>query len=59
MSNTIWEHVIFQSDHDPDAIALWAVGTYLMDHWSRFPMLLIIFPERECGKTTSLEAIEV
>ena len=29
-----------------------------MDHWTRFPKLLVISPERECGKTTTLEAIE-
>ena len=29
-----------------------------MDHWTRFPKLLIVSPERECGKTTALEAIE-
>lgn len=58
LSETIRERVIFQSDHDPDAIALWIVGTYLMDHWSRFPKLLVVSPERECGKTTALETIE-
>ena len=58
ISQTIRDRVIFQSTHDPDAIALWIVGTYLMDHWTSFPKLLIISPERECGKTTTLEAIE-
>ena len=28
-----------------------------MDHWTRFPKLLIVSPEHECGKTTALEAI--
>jgi len=58
ISKTIRDRVIFQSEHDPNAIALWVVGTYLMDHWTRFPKLLVISPERECGKTTTLEAIE-
>lgn len=58
MSNTISQHVIYQSEHYPNVIALWAVGSYLMDHWSRFPKLLIVSPERECGKTTALETIE-
>ena len=39
-------------------ITLWIAVTYLMDHWTRFPKLLIVSPERECGKTTALEAIE-
>lgn len=56
---TIRKHVIFQSYHDADAIAVWLMGTYLMDHWSRFPKLLIVSPERECGKTTALQAIEL
>lgn len=56
---TIRKHVIFQSDHDADAIAVWLIGSYLMDHWSRFPKLLIVSPERECGKTTALQAIEL
>ena len=59
ISNTIREHVIFQSHHDADAIAVWIIGSYLMDHWSRFPKLLIVSPERECGKTTALQAIEL
>ena len=58
ISQTIRNRIIFQSEHDPNAIALWIVGTYLMDHWTRFPKLLVISPERECGKTTALEAIE-
>lgn len=56
---TIRKHVIFQSCHDADAIAVWLIGSYLMDHWSRFPKLLIVSPERECGKTTALQAIEL
>ena len=58
IARTIAERVIFQSTHDPDAITLWIAGTYLMDHWTRFPKLLVVSPERECGKTTTLEAIE-
>ena len=50
ISQTIRNRVIFQSEHDPNAIALWIVGTYLMDHWTRFPKLLVISPERECGE---------
>lgn len=58
ISQTIRDRVIFQSKYEPDAITLWIAGTYLMDHWTRFPKLLIVSPERECGKTTALEAIE-
>ena len=58
ISQTIRDRVIFQSEYEPDAISLWIAGTYLMDHWTRFPKLLIVSSERECGKTTALEAIE-
>jgi hypothetical protein len=58
ISQTICDRVIFQSKYEPDAITLWIAGTYLMDHWTRFPKLLIVSPERECGKKTALEAIE-
>ena len=58
ISQTIRDRVIFQSKYEPDAISLWIAGTYLMDHWTRFPKLLLVSPERECGKTTALEAIE-
>ena len=58
ISQTIRDRVIFQSKYEPDAITLWIAGTYLMDHWTRFPKLLIVSPERECGKTTALESIE-
>ena len=59
IASTIRGHVIFQSHHDADAIAVWIIGSYLMDHWSRFPKVLIVSPERECGKTTALQAIEL
>ena len=57
-SEQIRKYVVFQSTADADAIALWVAGTYLMDHWDLFPKLMINSPERECGKTTTLEVIE-
>ena len=55
---TLSQYVIFRSPEEADAVALWCVGTYLMDVWQLFPKLLINSPERECGKTTLLLAIE-
>ena len=52
------KHVIFKYPEEADAITLWCAGTYLMDVWQLFPKLLINSPERECGKTTLLFAIE-
>ena len=58
ISDIVTQRVVFQSKCDVDAIALWIAGTYLMDQWSCFPKLLLVSPERECGKTTALQAIE-
>ena len=44
MSNTISQHVIYQSEHYLNVSALWPVGSYLMDHWARLPKLLIVSP---------------
>ncbi len=58
ISKQINEHVIFQSEHDANAITLWIAGTYLMDSWPLYPKLMLNSPERECGKTTALQVIE-
>ena len=58
ISENLKSFVIFRAPEEADAITLWCVGTYLMDVWQLFPKLLINSPERECGKTTLLLAIE-
>jgi len=58
MSDALKSFVIFRHPEEADAVTLWCVGTYLMDIWQLFPKLLINSPERECGKTTLLLAIE-
>ena len=58
ISDQIKTRVIFQSEHDANAITLWIAGTYLMDSWSLYPKLMLNSPERECGKTTALQVIE-
>ena len=58
MSDALKSFVIFRNPEEADAVTLWCVGTYLMDIWQLFPKLLINSPERECGKTTLLLAIE-
>ncbi|VAW71460.1 DNA primase [hydrothermal vent metagenome] len=40
------------------AVTLWLVGTYCMDAWRLWPKLLITSPEKRCGKSTLLEAME-
>ena len=58
MSDDLKSFVVFRHPEEADAVTLWCVGTYLMDVWQLFPKLLINSPERECGKTTLLLAIE-
>lgn len=58
MSDSLKSFVVFRHPEEADAVTLWCVGTYLMDVWQLFPKLLINSPERECGKTTLLLAIE-
>lgn len=58
MSDALKSFVVFRHPEEADAVTLWCVGTYLMDVWQLFPKLLINSPERECGKTTLLLAIE-
>ena len=40
-----------------DALALWAVHTYLLDSFGISPGLAITSPEKGCGKTTALSRI--
>ena len=41
-----------------DAVALWVVAAHTFDSFSIFPRLLVTSPEKHCGKSTLLDAIE-
>ena len=58
IASALRRYIIFASDNEPDAIALWSLGTYLMNVWQLWPKLYIYSPERECGKTSLLNAVE-
>jgi len=58
ISSSLKDHVIFSKPEEADAVTLWCAGTYLMDVWQLWPKLYIHSPERECGKTTLLSAVE-
>ena len=58
IATALRRHIIFASEFEPDAIALWSLGTYLMNVWQLWPKLYIYSPERECGKTSLLNAVE-
>jgi putative DNA primase/helicase len=57
IARTLANHVALP-DGAATAIALFALGTYAMDAWRLWPKLLITSPEKRCGKSTLLEAIE-
>jgi putative DNA primase/helicase len=43
--------------HAADTVALWVVGVHAFDAWTIFPRLLATAPEKQCGKSTLLDAI--
>lgn len=57
ITKTLADHVLLQPGQ-ATALALWALGTYCMDHWRLFPKVLITSPEKRCGKSTLMETIE-
>lgn len=58
IATTIASHVLFNSAAEADAVALWVIGTYLIDWWPLYPRLAILSPEKRCGKTTLMETLE-
>jgi hypothetical protein len=40
------------------SVALWALGTHVFDSFNIFPRLVATSPEKRCGKSTLLDAIE-
>jgi putative DNA primase/helicase len=56
MAAAIRSHVVTSAEA-ADAIALWAVHTYLMDVNNISPRLAITSPEKGCGKTTLLDVL--
>ena len=45
------EHVKFQDESDADALALWAMMTYVMEHLEIAPMLYVTSPEPSSKST--------
>jgi hypothetical protein len=40
--------------HAPEALALWVVHAWAFDAWDISPFVVIVSPEKRCGKTTVL-----
>jgi putative DNA primase/helicase len=58
VSAELARHVVFKTPEQADALALWTLGTYLMDVWALWPKVLISSPEKRCGKTVLVETLE-
>ncbi len=57
MAKQLSDHVILPRG-TAVSLAVWVLGSYAMDAWSIWPKVLISSPEKRCGKTTLLEALE-
>jgi hypothetical protein len=53
----IGRYVVFDKA-SADAVALWTAAAHTFDSFTIFPRLLITSPEKRCGKSTLLDAIE-
>jgi hypothetical protein len=51
--------VVFQSDHQRDAVALWVLHTWAFNAADTTPRLSVQSPERESGKTRLLEVVDL
>ena len=56
LSVFIRNHIVINRKQ-ADAVALWIVLTWLIDHVDVLPLLIINAPEKACGKTQLLELI--
>lgn len=54
---TIIKSHLVLPDGASEAIALWSLSTYCIDHFRIFPKLFIFSPTKRCGKTTMLEVL--
>lgn len=50
--------VVFRSDHEPNAVALWIAAVHVVQQFDVFPRLFILSAERRSGKTRTFEAME-
>jgi len=56
LAAAVRQHVVM-TNHAADAVALWVVHSYLLDHIDISPRLAITSPEKQCGKTTLLDVL--
>ena len=57
LHGSLRSYVAFPSAHAAVAVTLWAAHTHLAARFDSTPRLALLSPEKECGKTRTLEAL--
>jgi len=52
-------YVAYPSPASCDAVALWAAHSHLVEHFDSTPRLALLSPEPQCGKSRTLEVLEL
>ncbi len=52
------DFVVFTTDFERFAAALWVMHTYVLDHIDNTPRLAVCAPDKQCGKTRALEVLD-
>jgi Protein of unknown function (DUF3631) len=52
-------YVVFPGAHAAVAVALWAAHTHLVGEFESTPRLALLSPEKQCGKSRTLELLEL
>ncbi len=52
-------YVAYPSPPSCDAVALWAAHSHLVEHFDSTPRLALLSPEPQCGKSRTLEVLEL
>jgi len=50
----VFTRYVILPKHVPEALALWVVHAWAFDAWDISPFMVIVSPEKRCGKTTVL-----
>lgn len=58
LRSALTRYVIFPSDHAVDAVTLWIAATHAQAAWEFATRLVIISPEKRCGKSRLLDVVE-
>ena len=53
------KYVAFPSQEATDAVALWTAHTHALDAFESTPRLALLSPEKQSGKTRTLEVLEL